>query len=70
VVNPPRLAVVREWCYDDQIISLSQGDEMGRFLLGSTVVMLLPKNMLRLCADWAPTRAVRMGEAMTESSAR
>ncbi|MBF4499564.1 archaetidylserine decarboxylase, partial [Vibrio vulnificus] len=37
VVNPPRSANVREWRYDDQPIVLKQGDEMGRFLLGSTV---------------------------------
>jgi len=68
VVNPPRLAVVREWRYDDHAILLCKGDEMGRFLLGSTVVMLFPKNMLRLNADWFPARAVRMGEAMAVSS--
>jgi phosphatidylserine decarboxylase len=70
VVNPPRLAVVREWRYDDEAILLCKGDEMGRFLLGSTVVMLFPKNMLRLQADWVPAHTVRMGEAMAVSSAR
>jgi len=69
VVNPPRLAAVREWQYDDQTISLRQGEEMGRFLLGSTVVMLFPKNMLHLRADWVPARTVRMGEAMAMFSA-
>ncbi|MDD3938007.1 archaetidylserine decarboxylase [Rhodoferax sp.] len=70
VVNPRRLTVVREWHYDEQAISLRQGEEMGRFLLGSTVVMLFPKDMLRLCADWVSTRAVRMGEAMAVSVVR
>jgi phosphatidylserine decarboxylase len=37
---------------------------MGRFLLGSTVVMLFPKDIVTFSADWAPTRAVRLGEAM------
>ncbi len=37
---------------------------MGRFLLGSTVVMLLPPGDLRFSPDWAPERAVRLGEAM------
>jgi len=37
---------------------------MGRFLLGSTVVMLFPKNTLAFNPDWAPTRPIRMGEAM------
>ncbi|WP_151446362.1 archaetidylserine decarboxylase [Lacisediminimonas profundi] len=64
VVNPPRTGAVREWRYDDQSITLRQGEEMGRFLLGSTVIMLFPKNMLQVQADWVPARTVRMGEAM------
>ncbi len=64
VVNPPRPGVVREWRYDEQNVVLRKGEEMGRFLLGSTVVMLFPKNALAFNPEWAPTRAIRMGEAM------
>ncbi len=64
MVNPPRPGVVREWRYDEQNIMLKKGDEMGRFLLGSTVVMLFPKNNLAFNPDWSPTRAIRMGEKM------
>ena len=64
VVNPPRSAALREWRYDDQRIALKQGDEMGRFLLGSTVVMLFPKGPLRFNLEWLATRPVRLGEAM------
>jgi len=64
VVNPPRPGQIRQWRYDDQKIVLRQGQEMGRFLLGSTVVMLFPKNVVSFNADWAPTRPVRLGEAM------
>ncbi len=64
VVNPPRTRDIREWRYDDQNITLAKGAEMGRFLLGSTVVMLFPKNVVTFRADWAPTRPVRLGEAM------
>ncbi len=64
VVNPPRTRNVRQWRYDDQRIVLRQGQEMGRFLLGSTVVMLFPKNVVSFAPDWAPTRPVRLGEAM------
>ena len=46
VVNPPRPGTVREWTYDDPKLSLKQGEEMGRFLLGSTVVVLWPKTRL------------------------
>jgi len=66
VVNPPRAGVVREWRYEEQNIVLKKGDEMGRFLLGSTVVMLFPKNALSFNPAWQPAAAVRMGEAMGE----
>jgi len=64
VVNPPRSGQLREWRYDDSPVELKQGDEMGRFLLGSTVVMLFPRGPLRFNPAWVPDGAVRMGQAM------
>jgi phosphatidylserine decarboxylase len=70
VVNPPRLPQVTEWHYDHDPgsaqVALAQGAEMGRFLLGSTVVLLWPKNTLRFNPSWAPAHPVRMGEMMAE----
>ena len=68
-VNPPRTREVREWNYAGRGITLAQGAEMGRFLLGSTVVMLFPRNVVTFNADWAPTRPVRLGEAMATAAA-
>jgi phosphatidylserine decarboxylase len=64
VVNPPRTREPREWRYDGQDIVLAKGAEMGRFLLGSTVIMLFPENVLTFTPHWAPTCPVRLGEAM------
>lgn len=64
VVNPPRSRSVCEWHYDDRQIALQKGQEMGRFLLGSTVVMLFPKDALNFNPAWKPGQAIRMGEAM------
>ena len=69
VVNPPRVDDLREWRYDDRQIALKQGDEMGRFMLGSTVVMLFPKAPLHFNPDWAPARPIRLGEAMANYAA-
>ena len=69
VVNPPRPGTVREWRYDTQEVVIAKGAEMGRFLLGSTVVMLFPKDTLAFNPDWAPARAIRMGEAMGHRAA-
>jgi len=64
VVNPPRGGELREWRYGDQQVVIRKGEEMGRFLLGSTVVMLFPPPALAFNPQWSPTRAVRLGEAM------
>ncbi len=64
VVNPPRTSQVREWQYANQDIRLKKGEEMGRFLLGSTVVMLFPAQTLSFNPDWRPAGAVRLGTAM------
>ena len=64
-VSPPRLGKVREWHYVSQDVHLQKGEEMGRFLLGSTVVMLFPENSLQFPADWISTRPLQMGEAMS-----
>ena len=64
VVNPPRPAGPRRWRYDDQRVDLAAGAEMGRFLLGSTVVLLFPPGPLRFNPAWAPGAPVRMGQLM------
>jgi phosphatidylserine decarboxylase len=67
VVNPPRVRRVREWSYADGKVALKQGAEMGRFLLGSTVVLLFGKDAkLAFNPLWESGRAVRLGEAMAD----
>ena len=66
VVNPPRVSAPREWSYLDQDLRLKQGDEMGRFLLGSTVVLLFPRSPMVFNAAWRPGGAVRLGEVMAQ----
>jgi phosphatidylserine decarboxylase len=75
VLNRSRQGVVREWFYGDddgeadaagkaQAVHLRQGEEMGRFLLGSTVVMLFPEGPLAFNPSWQPGGAVRLGQSM------
>jgi phosphatidylserine decarboxylase len=65
VVNPPRLPQLCEWRYEaEPPVVLRKGEEMGRFLLGSTVVMLFKKDTIAFNHDWAPQRSVRLGEMM------
>ncbi len=76
LVNPPRPGVLRDWHYggvgQPPAPQLAQGAEMGRFLLGSTVVMLFPRGAaggLVFNPTWAPGGAVRLGEVMAQRAA-
>ncbi len=65
-VNPPRTGDLRSWDYTGQNIQLQQGQEMGRFLLGSTVVLLFPAGPLQFNPDWAAAQPVRLGQRMAQ----
>ncbi|KAB8062011.1 phosphatidylserine decarboxylase [Janthinobacterium sp. FT14W] len=64
VVNPPRTGQVRDWSYVNDNVVLKQGEELGRFLLGSTVVMLFPQGTVNFNANWQPAGPVQLGEVM------
>jgi phosphatidylserine decarboxylase len=64
VVNPPRPGTVRQWRYGPPEVALRQGEEMGRFLVGSTVVMLFPPGPLQFAPGWQPGGPVHLGQAM------
>lgn len=64
IINPPRSKKIRTWDYSEQNITLKQGEEMGRFLLGSTVVMLFPSNTLSFNSLWKAEKPIKLGEMM------
>ncbi len=64
VVNAKRTDKVSQWRYADHEVALEKGQEMGRFLVGSTIVLLFKRNVIAFNTDWAPGRSVRLGEAM------
>ncbi len=64
VVNPPRSKNIKTWSYAQQNIHLQQGEEMGRFLLGSTVVMLFPNNTIKFNDHWQASKPINLGEMM------
>lgn len=69
IINPPRSKEIRKWAYGNQEITLDKGEEMGRFLLGSTVVMLFEKEALSFNEAWQPTRSIQLGELMGNKAA-
>jgi len=68
IINPPRTGKTKTWSYESKNITLKQGNEMGRFLLGSTVVMLFEKDALQFNTDWQPAKTIRLGEVMGNKS--
>jgi phosphatidylserine decarboxylase len=68
VVNPPRPGRLREWHYDGERVELARGAEMGRFLLGSTVVLLWPPGPLRFRPGWVAGAPVRVGQGMADAA--
>ena len=70
VVNSPRVKEVRTWSYEAGRVVLGQGAEMGRFLLGSTVVLLFPASFHEFHPHWVAGGPVRLGEPMGQAIAR
>jgi len=65
-ITPPYSKEIKQWSYEgDEAISLQKGQEMGRFNMGSTVVMLLPKQAVKFKDDLVAEVSVMMGQAMT-----
>ncbi|OZG71661.1 phosphatidylserine decarboxylase [Hahella sp. CCB-MM4] len=53
---------VRTFNYNPGEVKLAQGEEMGRFHLGSTVVLTFPENTMQWNAAIAPEAPVRLGQ--------
>ena len=50
--------------YSDENISLAKGDEMGRFNMGSTVILLMPDGALKSFADAKAGDSVLVGKKL------
>lgn len=60
----PQRAVTANFSSASPQITLAKGEEMGRFLLGSTVILLFPKDVMQWDAQYHAGVATRMGEAL------
>jgi len=61
-INPPYKKQVQHFDYQDQNITLKKGDELGRFNMGSTVIMLMPNQDKQF--NLKESEVVRMGQAL------
>jgi len=63
-VNPPRARAIRSYDYTDSTVHLGQGEQMGHFNMGSTVILLLPPGMTRLDDSLVTGQPVRVGQSI------
>ncbi|WP_228125128.1 archaetidylserine decarboxylase [Candidatus Methylospira mobilis] len=62
-VTPPSSSTVRRWHYDDGV-RLEQGAEIGRFNMGSTIIVLLGKQAGNWLEGLGAGDSVRMGQLL------
>ncbi|MFT5276877.1 MAG: phosphatidylserine decarboxylase [Glaciecola sp.] len=60
-ITPPAGKTVQHWQYENQDIELSKGDEMGRFKLGSTIVVCFEPNAIEF-AELEAGMVTRLGQ--------
>lgn len=61
-VTPPTHHEVRSWDYTDHPVNLRQGEEMGRFNMGSTVILLFGENAMQWHEEHKETDPVQLGQ--------
>lgn len=64
VVTPPSISAPRTWRYEENAPTLEKGVEMGRFNMGSTIIVLFGKEKTAWNDDFTSGKAVQLGEAI------
>jgi phosphatidylserine decarboxylase len=62
IVTPPTITEVQNWLYEQNAPTLQQGEEMGRFNMGSTIIVLFGNDYAQWNADFTANKAVKLGE--------
>jgi len=69
VVTPPSIESVRSWTYQDDEIIIDKGEEMGRFNMGSTIIVLFGKDKVKWEDDFKAGKKVQLGEMIGQALA-
>jgi len=64
VAPPPREPVLRNYLSVPDKVELGRGEEMGRFMLGSTVILLFPKGAVAWDESYQAGTATRLGASL------
>jgi len=68
MVTPPYGKEITTWRYDKNTIQLKRGEEMGRFNMGSTVILLFEKDAFEFLDKLSAADTVQMGQCLTKPS--
>lgn len=66
-VTPPSSKIIQSWDYSDKPVTIKKGDEMGRFKLGSTVILLMQKSNWQWPESIQPGTDIRLGSQLVEN---
>ncbi len=69
VVTPPSITSVQSWQYQDNAPTLKIGEEMGRFNMGSTIIVLFGKDKAQWDNEFTADKAVKLGERIGKTLA-
>jgi phosphatidylserine decarboxylase len=69
VVTPPTINSVRSWQYQENAPTLKIGEEMGRFNMGSTIIVLFGKDMAQWDNEFTADKVVKLGERIGKTLA-
>ncbi len=66
VVTPPTISSVQNWTYTENETVIAKGKEMGRFNMGSTIIVLFAEDNVNWNADLIAGKTVQLGEKIGE----
>ncbi len=66
LITPPKGETIRSKSYRSADIRLDKGEEMGRFNMGSTVILLFSNQAPEFLESLQPGESIKMGEALSQ----
>ncbi len=66
VVTPPSVTSVQTWDYKENAPTLKMGEEMGRFNMGSTIIVLFANNKVQWDSEFVADKIVKLGEMIAK----
>lgn len=68
VAPPPKTPVSIDYQSKPGVVELAKGEEMGRFKLGSTVILVFPENVIEWDLQYSAGSPTRLGEPLAARS--